>query len=96
MTGHGESYYESNEQNVTVEVRSVNNRYLKVNVRAGDAHASLEPRIETLVRELIRRGTIQVSVKIERSTSGKDYSLNEQILGGYYSQLVKWAEGTGA
>ena len=91
MTGHGESYYESNEQNVTVEVRSVNNRYLKVNVRAGDTHASLEPRIETLVRELIRRGTIQVSVKIERSTSGKDYSLNEQILAGYHSQLVKWA-----
>ena len=96
MTGHGESYFESNEQNVTVEVRSVNNRYLKVNVRAGDTHASLEPRIETLVRELIRRGTIQVSVKIERSTSGKDYSLNEQILAGYHSQLVKWAETTGA
>ena len=96
MTGHGESHCESADRAVAVEVRSVNNRYLKVHVRAGDAHAALEPRIETLARELVRRGTIQITVKIDRQTSSKDYRLNGEVLAGYHAQLTEWAASTEA
>lgn len=57
MTGFGASKGQNERLNVAVEVRAVNNRYLKVNSRFPDAYAALEGEIERVVREhVVRHG----------------------------------------
>lgn len=87
MTGHGEAHRHAENLVVAVEVRTINNRYFKLSVRAADNYASLEPLIEDVVRQQVRRGTVQVTLRVDRRPSPDDYQLNEVVLGSYRRQL---------
>ena len=87
MTGHGQASLQQNGVAVAVEVRTINSRYFKLTVRAGEGNASLESQIESLVRAQIRRGTVQVHVKIDCETRADDFQLNEKVLANYRRQL---------
>jgi len=57
--------------------------------RATEGYQSLEPQVESLVRQHVRRGTIQVGLLIDREPSAEDYRLNEVVLKGYLTQLQR-------
>lgn len=92
MTGHGEAHRTTDGLSVTVEVRSVNNRFFKLNFRASEGYAALESQIEALVRQQVRRGTIQLSLRVDRQASPDDYRLNQTVIAGYMKQLANLAE----
>ncbi|MGA2618154.1 MAG: YicC/YloC family endoribonuclease [Thermoguttaceae bacterium] len=87
MTGFGQSHYHRDGLAVTVEVRAINNRFFKLTVRASEGYGVLESRIEQLVRETIRRGTVQVNLRIDRAWSADDFQINAAVLRGYREQL---------
>jgi uncharacterized protein (TIGR00255 family) len=91
MTGHGEAHRHQDGTSVAVEVRTINNRYLKLSLRATDGYQSLEPQVESIVRQHVRRGTVQVNLQISREPSSDEYQLNEAVLRGYLAQLSKIA-----
>lgn len=95
MTGYGESQTQEDRLAVSVEVRCINSRYLKLSIRSSDGYGPLDPKIESLVRERIRRGTIQVNVRVERAASAEDYRLNGEVLDGYRTQLRQIQEAWG-
>lgn len=90
MTGIGEARLQDEQLTVHVEVRAVNNRHLKLTCRISDRYSALEPELERLVREHVRRGTVQVSVRVERPVRVEDYSLNLVALSSYRDQLRSW------
>ena len=59
-----------------VEVRTVNNRHFKLSAKISESHAMIEPALEQLVREKVRRGTVQVNLRIDRPRRPEDYRLN--------------------
>ena len=87
MTGYGEAHRQADGLAVAVEVRSINSRYFKLSLRAGDAYPALETRIEPIVRQYIKRGTVQVTVRTDREPSPDDYRINDAVFMGYRSQL---------
>lgn len=87
MTGFGEAHRQENGLSVAVEVRTINSRYFKLVVRSSDAYTSLEPEIEEVVRRRIKRGTVQVSLRIDRPKSPDDYKINAIALDSYRRQL---------
>ncbi len=89
MTGFGESHQQDNGLAVVVEVRTINNRYFKFTMRTGEGYSALESRVESLVREQMKRGTVQVSVQVERNNSPDDFSINLNVLESYRQQLQK-------
>lgn len=62
MTGFGRGEAKTADGGVTVEIRSVNNRYLDVQVKTPRSLAALEPRIRKTVQERCSRGRIDVFV----------------------------------
>ena len=95
MTGFGESYREADGIAVSVEVRAVNNRYLKCNVRLSDGYAALESRVETRIKRAVQRGTISASIRIDREKSPDDYEINLELLTFFHRRLIVWAEEQG-
>lgn len=87
MTGFGEAHCQQDGLAVAVEVRTVNGRFFKLVVRSGERYGSLEPQIEATVRKTIRRGTVQVNLRIDRQKSPEDFKINTKVLEGYRSQL---------
>ncbi len=96
MTGFGEAHSHQDGLAVAVEVRAINSRFFKLNVRATEGYASLEPHIEEIARQNIRRGTVQVNLRVDRLRSCQDFRINSDVLSGYRDQLQalyrKWDE----
>ncbi|MEQ8847230.1 YicC/YloC family endoribonuclease [Botrimarina sp.] len=89
MTGFGEGRSQTDAVSVVAEVRSINNRHLKISYRSSDGYHGLEPRVEALVRQTVRRGTVQVNVRVERRNRASDYRIDHDVLLGYQEQLTQ-------
>src|ERR1700712_4412196 len=92
MTGFGEARRQTETLSVSVEVRTVNNRYLKVAIRCPDAYATLEGEIEKIVRETVSRGTVTIGIRVEHAISAKENPLNESVLENYVARLKDFAD----
>ncbi|HEV3121896.1 MAG TPA: YicC/YloC family endoribonuclease [Isosphaeraceae bacterium] len=87
MTGYGESRFQDDRWSISVELRTVNNRHLKLSARISEPYGSLEPDLERLVREKVRRGTVQLVLRVDRPRRAEDYRLNAVALASYRDQL---------
>ena len=95
MTGFGEGYREEDGVAVSVEVRAVNNRYLKCSIRLSEGYAALESKVEAEIRKAIQRGTVSATVRIDRERTPDDYDINLDLLTFFYRRLSAWAEEQG-
>jgi len=95
MTGYGEASYRSDVLQLAIELRAVNNRYLKVSLRATEPYNLLEPEFEKVVRRFIRRGTVQVHLRCQRQFNPQDFQINLTALRSYLSQLRNLSEEVG-
>jgi len=87
MTGFGEAHCQQDALAVAVEVRAINSRFFKMSVRSADGYTFLEPQIEAIVRKSIRRGAIQVNLRVDRVKSPDDFRINTDVLDSYQRQL---------
>lgn len=87
MTGFGDARFQGEGLSASVEVRAVNNRYLKVSIKCAEVYAALEGDIERVVRESISRGTVSVTVRVDRLHRAEDFALNQTALSSYWAQL---------
>jgi uncharacterized protein (TIGR00255 family) len=87
MTGFGEARGQSNGIAVAIEVRAINSRHLKLSFRASEGYAALEPEVESVTRDIIRRGTVQLNLRVERASSMEDYRINTAVVENYRRQL---------
>ena len=89
MTGYGRAREMRSGRDITVEVRSVNNRYLDCTVKLPRAYIFAEDAIKTRVQKAISRGKVDVFVTID--TSAADVAVvqvNEGLAKGYYDALT--------
>ena len=87
MTGYGEARHQSDGLNIAIELRALNNRYLKVSLRATDPYQLLEPEFEKVIRRTIRRGTLQVHLRLERQVAAQDFRISATALRSYLDQV---------
>ncbi len=90
MTGYGRASETLNSRGITVEVRSVNHRYLDCTVKSPRAYAFLDEKLKTCLSEFVARGKVDIYVSIDNSDSANvSVSLNESLLNGYFDVFEK-------
>ncbi|QDS88180.1 Conserved hypothetical protein CHP00255 [Rosistilla ulvae] len=87
MTGQGQAQSTGELGTVSVELRTVNNRGLKLAARLGDQFSRLEPRVDAVVRKHLTRGTVNLNVRWQRAGLASAYSINAAALTAYYRSL---------
>ena len=87
MTGFGQACTEVDGVIYTVEIRSVNNRYLKTQFRLPDMIAFLEGEIEKLHRANVQRGTINCSLRMKNISGQALFDIDENTLATYIRRL---------
>lgn len=96
MTGYGRGENTVNGYTITVELRSVNNRYLDCNVRIPRLYLFAEEAIKSRVQNSISRGKVDVFVTLENTGEQKlNVSLNKPVADGYYTALKELASTYG-
>lgn len=88
MTGYGRGEAAQNGRKITVELRSVNNRYLDCSVKMPRAYIFAEDAIKTRVGQSISRGKVDVFINIAH-TGGEAYAVtvNENLAKAYIDAL---------
>ncbi|MEZ6056458.1 MAG: YicC/YloC family endoribonuclease [Planctomycetaceae bacterium] len=89
MTGFGESRHDDDRLSISVDVRSVNNKHLKVSVRCSEAYLTLENDIERLVRARLARGTVYVNLRAIRLGWQQSLNIDSHVLAHYWKQLTE-------
>jgi uncharacterized protein (TIGR00255 family) len=79
MTGLGTADYDDGKYSVSLTVKSVNNRYLDININLPYSYQLLEPEIRSFISSKITRGSVDVYLKIKESsgTLKLEYDENE-------------------
>lgn len=95
MTGYGEARWQGEGLSLSIELRALNNRYLKVSVRAPDPYHLLEAEFEKVVRRFVRRGTLQLQLRCERQSGLQDFRINAVALTSYVQQIRALAQQIG-
>ena len=93
MTGHGEGAQRDDRAQVSVEARSVNNRFLKLNVFS-DLSAKRQAELETMVKSHLKRGSVSLRVRCHFENASQDYRLNKDVISSYWLQLSEIADGS--
>ena len=90
MTGYGRAREMRGGRDITVEVRSVNNRYLDCTVKMPRAYICAEDAIKGRVQKAVSRGKVDVFVTIDATGADETVvAVNEPLARGYYDALMR-------
>ena len=93
MTGFGKSSLNLNERNYQIEIKSVNHRYLDIQVKLPRQLSYLEEMLKLEISKKIKRGKIDVIITFENnSEKGKNIKINTEITKMYISELKNLAK----
>jgi uncharacterized protein (TIGR00255 family) len=88
MTGFGRGEYSDEISKVTVEIRSVNHRYLDIYVKMPRRYSFAEETIKSAIKERLHRGKVEVSVSVDNvGRSDSDVRLDKELAARYYKVL---------
>lgn len=88
MTGYGRAEETVGGCTITVELRSVNNRYLDCNVRIPRLYLFAEEAIKARVQRAVSRGKVDVFVTLDTSGAERvQVSVNRPVADGYCAAL---------
>ncbi len=96
MTGYGRAQGSFSGGDITVEVKSVNNRYLDCGVKLPRGYAYLEEGVKSQVQKAISRGKVDVFITI--NAAGADnvkISVNEPVAKGYIDAMHRLVQEYG-
>ncbi|QQS42104.1 MAG: YicC family protein [Acidobacteriota bacterium] len=91
MTGYGRGEASGEGFSVAVDIKTVNNRFLDVNLRLPSELSSLENELKKVVSDRLSRGRVDVNLQYER-TREMEYELNRPLITGYLSVLKEIKE----
>lgn len=90
MTGFGRYENVTNDYKVTVEIKSVNHRYLDVNIKLLKKFGMFESRIRNLLKEYAGRGKIDIYINYEDySDHGVSVRYHPEIARGYVQAMMQ-------
>lgn len=95
MTGYGEADGTLDGVEYSVEIKTVNNRYLKTMVKLPETLAFLDFDIEKLLRQNLSRGTVNCIVRLKNATAESLFSINHEALLAATGKLSEIADSVG-
>ncbi|MBR2707409.1 MAG: YicC family protein [Mogibacterium sp.] len=88
MTGFGRGEYTDDISKVTVEIRSVNSRYLDIFVKMPRKYAFAEETVKAAVKERVHRGKVEIGIMVDNiGQSDSDVRLDMELAAKYYDVL---------
>jgi len=91
MTGFGRGAVVENGFAVTVELKTVNNRFLDVSLRLSNELQQLESTIKRLIGNRLSRGRVDVSIQFDRAEE-INYEINRPLVTGFLAAMKEMRE----
>ena len=93
MTGYGKATLSVENREYQIEIKSVNHRYLDMNIKMPRTISYLEEEVKKTIMAYVKRGKVDVFITFENnSTEGRKIQINKEIASVYIKELKKLAE----
>jgi uncharacterized protein (TIGR00255 family) len=92
MTGFANQTVTVGEWNLSIECKSVNSRFLDLTLKLPDALRRSEPQLRKVVSDIIVRGKVELAVRLERSETAPEATINVEKLTEMKEALAKVVE----
>ena len=93
MTGYGKGNITINEREYQVEIKSINHRYLDINIKIPRTLSYLEEDVKKAIATKINRGKVDVYITyINNGVEGNNIKINTEIAKMYINELKKLAD----
>src|SRR5882757_551157 len=87
MTGFGTAISEVDNKIITVEMRSVNSKFLDLNLRLPSSYKDKDLELRNELSKELERGKIDIAVSIEYSDDSTKISINKSLIKAYFDEL---------
>ena len=96
MTGFGRGEIEAGDKRMAVEIKTINHRYLDVNIKMPKRLAMFDGKMRNILKEYMERGKVDIFVSFEDNSldAGKIH-YNEALAGEYLKYLRQMSETFG-
>ncbi|MCH7399081.1 YicC family protein [Belliella sp. DSM 107340] len=97
MTGYGLASFEDDSFVVSVEVKTLNSKFLDLSIRSPKQFSDKELEIRNIVSSILERGKVNISIEFNRK-SGEELpvGIDETLFAGYYHRYLALANLVGA
>ncbi len=95
MTGFGKAQCRLNNQDVSIELRSLNGKNLDISVKLPQAYREKEQEIRSLIAQTLLRGKIELTMSSEQNNASSPYKLNKDLIENYYHQISNLSRDLG-
>jgi uncharacterized protein (TIGR00255 family) len=97
MTGFGQVTINTGDLNITVEVKSLNSKFLDLNLRLSKQFSEKELELRNIIAEKLERGKVSLSIDYQRTGRQEiRQTYNEALFVAYYKELQKLADSVHA
>lgn len=97
MTGYGTALHDDGRTQVSVELKSLNSKFLDLNLRLPKQFADREIEIRNVISEKLERGKVSVVIDFQRYGEAEiKQTYNEKLFASYYLELKKLANSVNA
>jgi uncharacterized protein (TIGR00255 family) len=88
MTGYGAAQHIAEGSSYSLEIRSLNNRYLKLSIKLPERLQFLETDVDRLLRQRLSRGSVTYTLRVRSDAGGALEPINVAALQQYVDQLA--------
>jgi uncharacterized protein (TIGR00255 family) len=97
MTGFGQISKEDGQVQITAELRTLNSKFLDLNLRLPKVFSDREIEVRNLITEKLERGKVSLTVEYQPYADKQiKQSYNKSLFAAYYQELKSLAESVGA
>ena len=96
MTGYGDAVSETPEFVLGIDIKAVNNRFLKISSKISDEVSFLQVDLDEAVRKRLARGSIFFTLRFQPTTFSDLYQVNEDVVKKYVATVKKLREELGS
>ena len=87
MTGFGNEEFEWTGLKMSIQIKAINSKNMDIRIRLPKILLNMEAILRKISFEKLVRGKIDVNIMLERESESTDYSLNNELIKKYYSEL---------
>jgi len=96
MTGYGIATFDSGSTKYTVEIKSLNSKFLELSLRIPKSFSEKEFQLRNECNKQIERGKVNLSINVEQADSSvKAAGIDSALLKNYYNQLKSVSDELG-
>lgn len=89
MTGYGKAQKDTDNLSVEVEIKTLNSKFLDLNLRLSKDLNEKETEIRTLIQTYLERGKVSVGIEFQRKNEASFLPIDEGLIVQFYERLLK-------